>query len=262
MSEQASLLPTDRPPYVVFDTETSGLFNFKLPADAPGQPRLASLSMIWTNPDLMPIREEMLYIKPEGWYMQPGAEAVNGLSQEFLMANGRPVAEALELYESAVREGYVFAAFNAQFDTKVMRAEFRRAGKDDLFEKVKNVCIMKKSVGVCKIPYADPKKGGYKFPKLEEARVEPGEEAGAPELAVGGGHRVGLISRGGKGVGDVRSGRRVVGEGAQVGRRAAWRAHCCRAHCCRARGRERGGERQGEAGQRRVAQRESITLKT
>ena len=169
MSEQASLLPTDRPPYVVFDTETSGLFNFKLPADAPGQPRLASLSMIWTNPDLMPIREEMLYIKPEGWYMQPGAEAVNGLSQEFLMANGRPVAEALELYESAVREGYVFAAFNAQFDTKVMRAEFRRAGKDDLFEKVKNVCIMKKSVGVCKIPYADPKKGGYKFPKLEEA---------------------------------------------------------------------------------------------
>lgn len=163
------LFPAPRPRWVPFDTETSGLFDFSKPADAPGQPRLAALAMIWTNEDLMPIREEALFIKPEGWYMQPGAQAANGLSQEFLMANGRPVAEALELFESAIHEGYVFAAFNAQFDTKVMRAEFRRAGKDDLFERVKNVCVMRKSVGVCKIPYADPKKKGYKFPKLEEA---------------------------------------------------------------------------------------------
>jgi DNA polymerase III subunit epsilon len=160
--------PAPRPSWAVFDTETSGLFDFSKPADAPGQPRLAALAMIWTTPDLQVKREHAIFIKPEGWYMQPGAQKVNGLSQEFLMARGRPVIEALDLYESAVREGYVFAAYNSQFDTKVMRAEFRRAGKEDLFEKVKNVCVMRKNVGVCKIPYANGKPG-YKFPKLAEA---------------------------------------------------------------------------------------------
>jgi len=32
--------------YLVFDTETTGLFDFKLPADDPSQPRLASAAFI------------------------------------------------------------------------------------------------------------------------------------------------------------------------------------------------------------------------
>ncbi|MEY4951800.1 MAG: hypothetical protein RL299_224, partial [Pseudomonadota bacterium] len=37
--------------YLVIDTETSGLFDFKKPADDPSQPRLASLAMIWADDD-------------------------------------------------------------------------------------------------------------------------------------------------------------------------------------------------------------------
>lgn len=153
--------------YVVFDTETSDLFDFSKPADAPGQPRLAALSMIWTTPGLAVTREEMLYIKPTGWKMGAGATAVNGLTDDFLERNGIPIEQALDLYEEAIREGRAFIAFNAQFDTKVMRAELRRAGREDHFESTPNICVMRKSIGVCKIP---KKTGnGYKFPKLAEA---------------------------------------------------------------------------------------------
>lgn len=154
-------------PWNVFDTETSGLFDFSKPADAPGQPRLAALAMISTTPTLAVTHEKALYIRPEGWRMHPDASRVNGLTNEFLHDEGVPIAEALDYYEAAIKDGYVFAAFNSQFDTKVMRAEFRRAGRPDYFESTPNVCIMRKSVGVCRIPKKSG--GGYKFPNLAEA---------------------------------------------------------------------------------------------
>lgn len=159
-------LPLARP-WVVFDTETSGLFDFSKPADAPGQPRLAALSMISTTPTLAITHEKAFFVRPDGWTIDAGASAVNGLTHEFLMDVGVPVGDALDYYEAAIKDGCVFAAYNSQFDTKVMRAEFRRAGRPDHFEDTPNVCVMRKSIGVCKIP---KKTGnGYKFPKLSEA---------------------------------------------------------------------------------------------
>lgn len=150
-----------------FDTETSGLFDFSKPADAPGQPRLAALSLVKCTPGFAITDQKLFYIKPDGWTMEPGAQAVNGLSQEFLLEHGMPITEALDAYEAVIKEGRAFIAFNAQFDTKVMRAEFRRAGRPDFFESTPNLCVMRKCIGVCKIPKANGR--GYKFPKLAEA---------------------------------------------------------------------------------------------
>lgn len=159
----------DRPVFswIVGDTETSGLFDFSKPADAPGQPRLAALAMIWTTPGFAVTREEVFFVKPDGWKMEPGATAVNGLTDAWLQRHGVPIADVLDVYESAIVEGRAFAFYNSQFDTKVMRAEFRRAGRKDHFESTPNLCVMRKCIGVCKIP---KKTGnGYKFPKLAEA---------------------------------------------------------------------------------------------
>jgi DNA polymerase III subunit epsilon len=161
--------PAPRQRFVVFDTETNGLFQKGAAADDITSPRLACLAMVYTDTELRPFREETVFIQPDGWYMNLEAGKANGLTTAFLKRVGRPVHEALLLFKTAIEEGFVFAAHNAQFDCKIMRGEFRRAGLDDMFEQVKNVCTMRKSVGVCKIPYADPKKNGYKFPKLAEA---------------------------------------------------------------------------------------------
>jgi DNA polymerase III subunit epsilon len=157
--------------YVVIDTEGSGLFDFKQPADAPGQPRLAELTMLFVAPDLTIEREYHAYVRPDGWEMSPGATAVNKLTTEFLRENGIPVKDVLVEYQrTIVNEARVVVAHNAQHDLKQIRAELRRAGLDDLFQITRNICTMRGLTDVCRIP-PNSGRGGYKFPKLSEALV-------------------------------------------------------------------------------------------
>ena len=153
--------------YAVIDTETSGLFDFSKPADAEGQPRLAELAIIMLNEDLSADIVMDLYVKPDGWKMSEDAIKIHGLTDEFLASHGVAILDVLNQYTSLIDEGYVIAAFNAQYDTKVMRGELRRAGLPDRFEATPNVCIMRSLTDTCKIPRANGR--GFKFPKLIEA---------------------------------------------------------------------------------------------
>lgn len=129
--------------YLVIDTETNGLFDFKKPADDSSQPRLASLAMIWTDEDGHETDRIMLLVRPDGWEMTPEASAINGLTTEYLREHGNPIEFVLGVYSRNVRTGIPVVAFNAQFDLKMMRGELRRAGMDDLFMVTKNSCLMR-----------------------------------------------------------------------------------------------------------------------
>lgn len=153
--------------YAIVDTETSGLFNFALPADAEGQPRLAHLAMIFVGENLQEESIVDLLVKPDGWTMPPEVAAINHLPNELLLEKGLPVAHVLQAYTDAVDCGRIIVAFNSQYDTKIMRGELRRAGMDDRFERTPNICVMRALTDICKIPKANGK--GYKFPKLAEA---------------------------------------------------------------------------------------------
>ncbi len=158
--------------YVTFDTETSGLFDFKLPADADGQPRMASMTMIYVDENLEIEDTKSFFIKPDGWVMDPETAKIHGLTQEYLMENGVPVADALKAYLAAIDERRVMVAFNAQFDLKVVRGELRRAGMPDRFEETMNICVMRPMTKICNLPKANGK--GVKFPKLAEAMAHFG----------------------------------------------------------------------------------------
>ncbi len=153
--------------YLVIDTETSGLFDFAQPADADGQPRMASLAMIFLNAELATESEVQMFVRPDGWEMNPEAGAINGLTTEHLREVGIPIADILRLYVEAVDNGCIVVSFNAQFDTKVLRGELRRAKLDDRFEKTPTICTMRASTDIVKAPKKSGK--GWKFPKLHEA---------------------------------------------------------------------------------------------
>lgn len=154
-----------KPHAIVIDTEGSGLFDFKKPADAEGQPRMAALTINVLDANDTRLSQHNFLIKPDGWVMHPDATAVNGLTTEYLMEHGVPVAEALHAYFQFIDMGCFVIAFNAQHDCKTMRGEARRAGIDDRFEKTRNVCVMRKANGY--ILKANGKKG---WPSLAEAR--------------------------------------------------------------------------------------------
>jgi DNA polymerase-3 subunit epsilon len=154
--------------YLLIDTETNGLFDFSKPADADGQPRLAELAMILIDPlDPDGAMEQHFLIKPEGWIIGPEMQAINGLTQAMLDEKGVPVLDAINAYAAAIDHGAVVVAHNAQFDTKVMRGEMRRAGVDDRFEQTPNICTMRSLTMVCNIPKKNGK--GVKNPKFKEA---------------------------------------------------------------------------------------------
>jgi DNA polymerase III epsilon subunit-like protein len=150
--------------FAPFDTETSGLPKYSLPADHPDQPHLASFAMILCDSEMLPVRTLEYLVKPDGWKMEPQATEANGLTDELLHDEGRPLAEVLDAYVAAIEQGYVVVAYNAQFDCKVMRGELRRAGRDDLFERTKNVCAMRSTKGLT-VPKANGKGG---FPALSD----------------------------------------------------------------------------------------------
>jgi hypothetical protein len=102
--------------FLILDTETNG---FK-------DPRMAAAAMIFATPTLEIESGFEALVKPDGWTMGAEAQAVNGLSQERLEAQGMDGLGPLMVFETALRLGYVVVAHNAAFDMKVLRAEARR----------------------------------------------------------------------------------------------------------------------------------------
>ena len=169
--------------FAIIDTETSGLFDFSKPADADGQPRLAHLHMIKIDDDGEGVRVVDLFVKPDGWEISEAVSAINGLTTEKLAEIGVPISEAIDAYAKAIDEGHIVVAFNAQYDTKVMRGEMRRAEVDDRFDRTPNICIMRALTNICQIQKKTGK--GWKFPKLSEACAHFGIENDAEHSADG-----------------------------------------------------------------------------
>jgi len=165
---------------LVLDTETSGIMDYKRPADAEGQPRVCEIGLIFLDADLKVEREYQTYIQPDGWDIEPGASAVNGLTVEFLREHGVPIQMPLAIYTQAILEGRDVIAHGAQFDCKMMRAELRRAGLDDLFEQTRSLCIMRGLMSHAK----QTGRWLYKYDENGEVlRTKKGEPAGGmPKL--------------------------------------------------------------------------------
>lgn len=154
------------PHYMIVDCETSHLFDYSKPADAPGQPRLAQIGLIFIDHNYKIEAEHEWLIKPAGWQMHPEAIEKTGLTTDLLHEHGVPIAEALALYKSGIGARRVVAGFNVQFDLKMCRAELRRAGMEDHYLETRNLCLM---WATRPIVNALDAKGKVKIPKLEEA---------------------------------------------------------------------------------------------
>lgn len=166
---------------LIFDTETSGLFNYQKRADEPGQPRMVSLAAALLDTEGNVLHEIYRLIKPDGWEENfiedckagKGAFAVNGLTWERLNDEGVPIAHALMEYDALVDRCEGIAAYGVNFDQKVVRAEQRRAGRDNRYGERPVFCLQRPCTDLCKIPPTDKMmatgRKWNKTPKLSEA---------------------------------------------------------------------------------------------
>lgn len=170
--------------YVIADTEGSGVFDYRKPADAPGQPRMAALALILCRDDLQVEVSHSFLIRPDGWIFDNNSDAakINGLTHERLMDEGVPAKDALRHYCDVIDARRIVAGYNVLHDLKQLRAELRHVGFPDRFMQTRYLCVMQ---GCRQIVDARTADGRKKAPRLEEACTFFGVDRAAPHTAFG-----------------------------------------------------------------------------
>lgn len=156
------------PKALVFDTETTGLFDYRKRADEEGQPRMAQIAAALVDSELGTIDEFYLPIKPEGWTMPQELvdKLKHGLTTEYLTEHGVPVADALAKFEAMRAQSDFIVGYGVEFDLKVMRGELRRAGREDGYAEFPVFCVMRAVTKHCALPPTEKMMAtGRKTPK-------------------------------------------------------------------------------------------------
>lgn len=172
-----------------FDTETTGLIKYteygRANLEDPSQPRVCALAASLTDTDGKVIDEMDVLIKPDGWVIEPGAAAINGLTLERLEAEGIPSRVALDRFNELKAQCKLRIAANVSFDKQMMWIEAHRNGVPHDSEGKDELCVLQLATPYAKVPYAGGKKG-YKRPKLSEAyRAIIGKEMPNSHSAMG-----------------------------------------------------------------------------
>jgi DNA polymerase III subunit epsilon len=159
-----------------YDTETTGLPDFKARSNDPAQPHLVQLAMVMHDDSGAEIRNSTMIIKPNGWTISPELTAIHGISQERAMDEGTDEADAVQQFilEQACAELRV--AHNENFDRRILRIAMTRAGiaRDfiELIEARASFCTCTKATPVLNLPPTEKMlAAGFtkpKAPKLEE----------------------------------------------------------------------------------------------
>lgn len=141
-----------------YDTETTGLPDFKAPSDAPQQPHIVQLAAILIDPVTRIERAIVdLIVKPDDWTIPVEIAAIHGITDEIAAAAGVDERLAADLFLDLRERATVEVAHNIGFDRRIMRiAILRHLGMTreeiETGEKVVEFCTMRNSAALVNLP--------------------------------------------------------------------------------------------------------------
>lgn len=153
---------------LIFDTETTGMVEFRKPPEDKSQPDLIQLGMLLIETDdwIARARHSLLVKLNEGVRIDPGAHKAHGISEEDCARYGIAPMVACSLFNQACMQADIIVAHNLAFDLSIMKtALFRLGNKPHRLDGRQLVCTKEFSTDVLKLPG----KYGYKWPTLAEA---------------------------------------------------------------------------------------------
>ena len=155
---------------LAFDTETTGLPDFKAPSDAPQQPHLVQLAMVLLDDEGAERASASLIVKPEGWIIPDDIAKIHGITTEIAANVGVAEKIATELYVSlAYRPGVTLVAHNVSFDLRIMRIAMLRGGYSKEWQEARGgttFCTMTTASPIVNIPpTAKMRAAGFTKPK-------------------------------------------------------------------------------------------------
>jgi DNA polymerase-3 subunit epsilon len=159
---------------VTFDTETTGLPNFKAPHDHPSQPDIVQLAAVMHDENRREVGCINLIINT-GKSIPDEAANVHGITSEMAARYGCPSVEALKMFDRFISKAKEIVAHNISFDLKLLKTAYARAGMMHAYQKLQvmpQTCTMQLSTPIVNLPPTPKMRAaGFnnpKAPRLEE----------------------------------------------------------------------------------------------
>ena len=132
---------------VVFDTETSGMPDWKMPSEADNQPHIVQLAAVVVDTQKRNIKQSInVIVKPSGWLIDPETTKIHGITTEYAMDVGISEGLAIEMFIELVK-GKTRVAHNTTFDNRIIRIGLKRyfPDKADAFKELPYYCTLQNS---------------------------------------------------------------------------------------------------------------------
>ena len=153
---------------LVFDTETAGLYQRKLPPSHPSQPEVLQLCA-WLVDDVKVYSSFNVFIHGESAIPKEAYE-VHRIDRDMTARVGISRLRACQMLDAYAKKADVIVGHNLDFDIGIMKAAFHREGGTGVSLNRPQFCTMHNSTNVCKIPHPKPFRAGeFKWPSLQEA---------------------------------------------------------------------------------------------
>lgn len=154
---------------LIFDTETTGLPNWKEPSDDPSQPYVVDIAADLADENGN-ILASMDAIINNGIFIPDDMAAIHGITTEIAAADGIAPDQAINGFLDMVRRADLIVGHNVSFDVRMMRIMVAKVHGEKWDNPLPTFCTMRKSTNVCKILSEKPRHPeDWKWPKLTEA---------------------------------------------------------------------------------------------
>lgn len=154
-----------------FDSETTGIPDWKSPSGGEHQPHLVELAAKLVDVQTKEILGSIdSIIKPAGWTIPDDVIQVHGITNEVADTEGHDEKQTLLDFLELWKAADIRVAHNQNFDERIIRIAIKRYLDDDVAEDWKQgakACTALLAKPIMQLP---PKnRWGFKMPKLEEA---------------------------------------------------------------------------------------------
>lgn len=150
----------------IFDTETTGILDFRAPLTADHQPDVVQLCA-WLA-DKEKVYSKFNVFVHADTEIPDGAYQVHRIDRKMTEKVGVSRIRACQLLDSFARKADILVGHNVEFDIKIMlAANYRENGQGQALKKA-SFCTMRAATPVCEIPNPN-RPGQFKWPNLQEA---------------------------------------------------------------------------------------------
>jgi DNA polymerase-3 subunit epsilon len=140
---------------LAYDTETTGLPDFKAPSEAEHQPHIVQLGAVLVDEQTRKIEQSIdLIILPFGWEISEEVSKIHGITQEKAVRCGINESQVLSLFMQMWSACEHRVAHNEPFDMRIIRIALMRysPADADFWKTGKAECTQRLATPIMKLP--------------------------------------------------------------------------------------------------------------